>query len=305
MTLDPCAQSDLGFCSRGWVGAPPLPARGGRTPGSQLHTSVRIRPKARPRLGTRSPGKPPTPVRQHRPGPEVEGRLLAGSRCLFASPGTAWHPLNTAVTVTPGTGKPRATPLTFDHLHHQRGPCALPAHDSKASGRRGGGEDRVAREQPAAESGGAATTPPKFKKTESLKGRAQGQGTATPLGHPPQGRRGPANPGSSKLLKRPQTKQRGSGTQTSPSRSGWASARYSAAPGQAPQQFCTWSRGLQQSVGEGMPASENKQLQKPLKGLVRRDRLGGDLPSDERALLQPRTQLLSPPPLGGRSGQSG
>lgn len=53
-----------------------------------------------------------------------------------------------------------------------------------------------------------------------------------------------------------------------------------------------------------MPASENKQLQKPLKGLVRIDRLGGDLPSDERALPQPRTQLLSPP-LGGALASPG
>ena len=49
----------------------------------------------------------------------------------------------------------------------------------------------------------AATTPPKFKKQKSLKGRAQTLGTATPLGRPPSHKLRRTNPGSSKLHKRP------------------------------------------------------------------------------------------------------
>lgn len=248
-TFDPHTQTDLGFCSLGWVGATSLPAAGVRTPASQLHTSARICPKERPRLGTRSPGRPPTPVRQHRPGPEVEGRLLAGRR-LLASPCTAWRPLNTAVTAAPRTGEPRTPALTFDHLRHQRGPCALPAHDSKASGRRGGGKDRVAREQPAAERGGAATTPPKFKKTE-FKGPRPSAGHSDAR-RPPTTRRMRAS--QLRKFKTSQTSPNRAatewGAETSPSRPGRASGRLgaagrsSAAPGLARQQLCTWRRDL-------------------------------------------------------------
>ena len=70
--------------------------------------------------------------------------------------GTARCPLN--------RGCPRGAPpaLTFDHLGHQRGPCTLPAHDSTASGRRGGGKYRAAREQ-LAERGGPRPHPRSLK----------------------------------------------------------------------------------------------------------------------------------------------
>ena len=62
MTLDPHAQRP-GILLRGGE-----PTRHGvRTQGSQVHTSVRFSPKAGPRLGTRSPERPPTPMRQPRP----------------------------------------------------------------------------------------------------------------------------------------------------------------------------------------------------------------------------------------------
>lgn len=116
----------------------------------------------------------------------------------------------------PGQASPAPSALTFDHLGHQRGPCALPAHDSTASGRRGAGQRRVAREQPATERGGPRPHPQSFK-NKSLKGRAPALGTASPRGRPP----GPASPGSSKLLKRPEL----GGEGTTPSRPGCASPR--------------------------------------------------------------------------------
>lgn len=111
MNLDPRAQNDLGFCSLGWGDATTLPARGVRTPGSQLHVSVWIRPKARPCLGTRSPGRPPTPVRQQRPGPKWKDSPLpaidASSPPLDPPPrGTAWCWVP-GVPAAPATDKPR------------------------------------------------------------------------------------------------------------------------------------------------------------------------------------------------------
>lgn len=144
----------------------------------------------------------------------------------------------------------------------------------------------MAREQPAAERGGATTTPPKFKKTESLKGRAQAQGTATPLGHPPHSRRGPANPGSSKLLKRPQTERRGSGAQK-PAPAARAEPRpASGPPGGSLQPVVCSARPCPAAILHlksgpaakrgrgGLQPRKSKWLQKPLKGLLRREGLG-------------------------------
>lgn len=191
MTLDPRAVTTDSAPLGGDAGH--LPARG-----FPRHRSVHSHPKARAREGLGVREGHPRPGDSA--GPGRPGRLRAPPGRQWASPirPASCH-LNTA-----SRGRPVPSALTSDHLGHQPGPRALPAHDSKASGRRGGGRAGPGGQgttRPAADGGGAATTPPKFKK-QSLKGRAPAGGAESAPGHRLHRIAG-RHPGSSKLLEGP------------------------------------------------------------------------------------------------------
>lgn len=139
--------------------------------------------------GARSQERPPTPQGQP-PGPGLKGT----SRPALGRP----HP---ARLVPPKRGVPCA--LTWDHLGHQPGPHqpgprALPAHDSEASGRRGGGRDRPA--QPPGEE--EPRPHPRSLKTKFKGPRPRGERRRP--GHPAGSQHAGRHPGSSELLQGPQ-----------------------------------------------------------------------------------------------------
>lgn len=109
----------------------------------------------------------------------------------------------------PVQASPAPSALTFDHFGHQRGPCALPAHDSTASGRRGGGKDRVAREQPAERGRTHNHTPASLKKQKFKGPRPSPEHSDAPRPPtPPQS--WPSQPRKFKTSQTPQTGRRGS-----------------------------------------------------------------------------------------------
>lgn len=119
-----------------------------------------------------------------------------------------------------GQGSPVPSALTFDHLRHQAGPCALPTHDSKASERLSGGNDSGQSGKNQLLGGGATTTPPKFKK-QSLKGHCP---SSRHSDNAPQTRASQTRKSKTSQLV-PHGAARVWGAETTPSRPGSASPR--------------------------------------------------------------------------------
>lgn len=130
---------------------------------------IHVRPKARPRLGTRSHGKPPTPMRQHRPWLQSLKAPPGQQSGPPLSPGTIWCPL---IRRVPRSGRdkpalyPPHSPLITSAIRQVPVPSRLmtPKHlKGWVEGTTGqSGNNQLL-------GGGATTTPPKFKK-QSLKG---------------------------------------------------------------------------------------------------------------------------------------
>lgn len=130
MTLDPRAVTTDSVPLSG--DATRLPARGFPWPGS-----VHIDPKSSARGGLGVRKGHPRPWDSTGPGPESSRHLPARNGDFLhlrprLMPSNCWRP---------GAGSPLPSALTSDHLGHQTGPRALPAHGSRASGRRGGGRE--------------------------------------------------------------------------------------------------------------------------------------------------------------------
>lgn len=222
-----------------------------------MHTSVWIRPKARPRLGTRSPGRPPTPVRQHRPGPKWKGSPLPATSASSPPPRHRLMPSENWLSPRrqgQSSLAPRHSPLITSATRGVPVPSRLmtPKHlEGGAVGRTGWPENN----QPGREEA-PRPHPPKFKKTK-LKGPRPSTGhsdTPRPPTTPP--KRESQTQKFKTSQKAPNRAAKEWGAERSPSHPGCASTRLgpgwqaSTAPRPTGPQFCTWSRGVQQSTAE-------------------------------------------------------